>query len=100
MSIRKFVIHAGMAATLVFCGVAGAAESKPGASRNERLPDKLPEQLVPLGDVPQAGVSFASSDAFLQRLYDAAETVCRGNVVRYPNPFDMDILTEKERYQK
>jgi len=69
-----------------------------GARRDEPLPDKLPKQARPLGEVPQAGVAFRTGDRFLQRLYDAAESVCRGNIVHYPPPFDMDILIEGSGY--
>jgi len=70
------------------------AEHKPGASRRVPLPDKLSEPSAPLGDIPQAGVRFSTGDTFLKRLYDAAENVCRSNVIHFPPPFDMDILIE------
>jgi len=73
-------------------------EQPVGASRVAPLPDTLPPEPAPLGEVPVAGVAFVTSDPWLQRLYDAAETVCRGNIVRYPPPFDMDILIEGSGY--
>lgn len=69
-----------------------------GDRRTIPLPEKLPPMAAPLGAVPGAGVSFAASESFLQRLYDAAEKVSRGNVVRYPAPFEMDILIESSGY--
>jgi hypothetical protein len=41
----------------------------------------LPGQAKSLGEIPGTGVSFSTDDALLQSLYDAAEKVCRGNVV-------------------
>ena len=91
------VLHAAGAAPGGGRG-AVAAGQKPGASRIVPLPDRLPDQPTPLGEIPRASVTFSTDEAFLQRLYDAAEKVCRGNVVRYPHPFDMDILIEGSGY--
>lgn len=69
-----------------------------GDRRTIPLPEKLPAVAVPLGEAPATGVGFSTRDAVLQRLYDAAEKVSRGNVVRYPRPFDMDVLIEGSGY--
>jgi hypothetical protein len=69
-----------------------------GDRRTIPLPETLPVMTTPLGEVPATGVAFSTSEAFLQRLYNAAEKVCRGNVVRYPRPFDMDVLIEGSGY--
>jgi hypothetical protein len=69
-----------------------------GDRRTIPLPETLPLTSAPLGKVPGTGVSFATSETFLQRLYDTAEKVSRSNVVRYPAPFDMDILIEGSGY--
>ncbi len=66
--------------------------------RVEPLPSELPKEPTPLGRVPQAGVTFTTSDEFLKRLHDTAEKVSRGNVMRYPPPVDMDILIEGGGY--
>ncbi len=70
----------------------------PGERLTLPLPQTLPPMPTPLGAVPATGVCFTTGDEFLQRLFDAAEAVCRGNVVRYPPPFDMDILIEGSGY--
>lgn len=105
MNRREFLkLAVAGAASLALPHLAFSAQDKAGAksklgwSRVEPLPRELPKESTPLGRVPQAGVTFTTSDEFLKRLYDAAETVCCGNVVRYPPPFDMDILIEGSGY--
>jgi hypothetical protein len=69
-----------------------------GALRTLPPPDRLPPEAAALGPIPAAGVSFSTTDDFLLRLYRAAEATCRGNVVRFPPPLDLDILIEGSGY--
>ncbi len=70
----------------------------PGSSRVEPLPEEFPLLSVPLGEVPETGVTFAVNDTFLMGLYNAAEAVCYNNEAHYPPPLDMDILIEGSGY--
>jgi hypothetical protein len=81
-------------------GARGEPADKPrqGSGRVEPFPSELPKLAKRLAAVPDAGVTFTTSDAALQRLFAAAEAVCRKNVLRYPPPVDMDILIEGGGY--
>jgi hypothetical protein len=59
-----------------------ASRSTLGTNRAVPLPNKLPDYPTSPGDVPQTGFTSSPSDAFVNRLYGAAEGVCRRNIVR------------------